>query len=103
MGFVATACVACASFGLVAVPINATARESLSMSRRFIVLAELAKSRLGNGAQVVVAGAVLFFAGIVLIRFFPFFTSASISRTRLLPGYPGSGSVSGKRYWCTKS
>jgi hypothetical protein len=50
------------------------------MSRRFIVLAELALSRLGNGAQVVVAAVVLSFTVIVLIRPSAFFTSASISQ-----------------------
>jgi uncharacterized membrane protein len=38
------------------------------MSRRFIVLAECALSRVGNGAQVVIAAVVPSFTVIVLIR-----------------------------------
>src|SRR6476646_10751540 len=79
-GFAATVCVACPSLGLVTVPIRAAANESLSMSRRFIVRAEFELSRVGNGAQVVVAVVVLSFTVIVLIRLSAFFTSASISR-----------------------
>src|SRR4029077_19133849 len=63
--FAGTVWVACASLGVVTVPISPAANESLSISRRFIVLAECPLSRVGNGAQVVVAAVVLSFTAIV--------------------------------------